>query len=335
MIQAIFMEAILYLIRILNYTMAILHKYKLPALIAMIISLAAQAQQTEKPAKFKDFVFDDVRVQKDLMYNTNPAPGIKQKYYRFDFYEPAGDNTAYRPLIIWLHGGGFKFGKKTSGGLPRWCKTFARRGYVCAAINYRLSKKHPLKNFADLAAGCAAAVEDLNKAIQYFKDHCSGYRIDTNFIILGGNSAGGMIALQAVYGSGAEIATLIHSGDSTSPAARLHNPYRVAGIINYWGALFDPGWLGNAHVPIVSVHGKRDRVVAIDNNKSGLYGSMAIHRAANSLHIPNALKVYDNYSHELQRHFNPFFAGGGTKKRWLEAGQFAADFLYQQLFRIK
>jgi hypothetical protein len=31
----------------------------------------------------------------------------------------------------------------------------------------------------------------------------------------------------------------------------------------------------------------------------------------------------------LQRHFNPIFpAGKATQERWLEAGQFTADFLY-------
>lgn len=66
-----------------------------------------------------------------------------------------------------------------------------------------------------------------------------------------------------------------------------------------------------------------------------MYGSMAIHRTADSLHIPNQVKIYDNYAHELQKHFNPLFAGPGAKKRWAEAGAFAAAFLYDQLYRIK
>ncbi|MEP6728166.1 MAG: alpha/beta hydrolase [Bacteroidota bacterium] len=310
-------------------------KHILPALIIMTVSFAAKGQEMVKPVKFKDFVFKDVKVQKDLLYKTDPAPGIKKKYYRFDFYEAVADSTPSRPLIIWLHGGGFKFGKKKSGGLPLWSKTFARRGYTCAAINYRLSKKHPLKNFADLVEGCADAIEDVNEAIQYFKKHCAIFKIDTSRIILGGNSAGGMIALQAVYSSPAEMAMLMHRGDSTSTVAHNHNPQHIAAIINYWGALFDLSWLKNATIPVVSVHGKKDRVVPYDHNKPGIYGSLAIHRVADSLQIPNSLKVYDNYSHELQKHFNPLFAGGSAKKRWLEAGQFTADFLYEQLFRRK
>jgi predicted esterase len=308
--------------------------YVLTGLIIMIMPFSAPAQKTEKPVKCKDFVFDDIQVKKNLIYKEDTAPGIKYKYYHFDFYEPTGDTTAYRPLIIWLHGGGFKFGKKKSGGLPLWSKTFAQRGYVCAAVNYRLSKKHPLKNFADIVEGCADAVKDVNQAIQYFKQHCRQYRIDTNRIILGGNSAGGIIALQAVYSSPAEMATLVHCGDSTSIVSHFHNLQHIAAVINFWGALFDLNWLKNAAIPIVSVHGKNDRVVPYDY-KAGIYGSLAIHRMADSLQIPNALKIYDNYSHELQKHFNPLFAGRPAKKRWLEAGQFTADFLFEQLFNIK
>ncbi len=310
-------------------------KYYSVFLLLQLFFYNALAQEIKKPVKCKDFVFEEVKLRKDLLYKTNLPVGVKQKYYSFDFYEAAKDSSAYRPLIIWLHGGGFKFGKKTSGGLPIWGKSFAQRGYVCASINYRLSKKHPLKNFTDLVAACADAVADANDAIQYFKLHYKEYRIDTSKIILGGNSAGGMIALQAIYSSSAEMSALAHNGDSTNTVSKMHNPRQIVAVINYWGALFNLNWLNNANIPIVSVHGKKDRVVPADNNKTGMYGSIAIHRAADSLQIPNAIKVYDNYAHELQRHFNPLFAGSSAKKRWREAGQFTADFLYTQLFSTK
>ncbi len=303
-----------------------------PALIffSLIIAVAAAGQPMQNPVKFRDAVFKEVQVQANVAYKENMPARIKQKYYRFDFYEPAGDSTLQRPLIIWLHGGGFKFGSKKTGGLPLWGKTFAQRGYVCAAINYRLSKKHPLKNFSDLVQGCATAIEDAQVAIRFFKQHGRQYRIDTTRIILGGNSAGGMIGLQAVYSSPAEMARLIHSGDSTSIG--LHNPERVAAVINFWGALFDLNWLKNARIPIVSVHGSKDWLVPYDDKKPPMYGSLAIHRSADIAQIPNRVKIYEGYSHELQKHFFPLYAGRAVKKRWLEAGQFAADFLYEQLF---
>jgi dipeptidyl aminopeptidase/acylaminoacyl peptidase len=92
--------------------------------------------------------------------------------------------------------------------------------------------------------------------------------------------------------------------------------------------------LQHAKVPVVCVHGSKDRVVPYDH-KGPLYGSLAIQQRADSLHIPNRLKTYEGYGHELQKHFNPIFAGRKTKQRWLEAGQFAADFLYEQLFTAR
>jgi len=306
------------------------HLHLLPAvLFVLIIPFAfTAAAQTRK---YKDLVFEKVRIQKNLVYNDNPAAGVKSRYYQFDFYEPDADSSIVRPLIIWLHGGGFKFGKKTSGGLPLWSKTFARRGYTCATINYRLSNKHPLKHFEDLVEGCADAVEDASIAIQFFKQHSGVYRIDTNRIIIAGNSAGGMIALQSVYSSRADMAKLIHRGDTGQPSA--YNPHHIAAVINFWGALFKADWLTNASVPIVSAHGSGDRVVPCGDKKPPLIGSCAIQLLADSLHIPNNLKIFEGYGHELQKHFNPLFAGHAAKKRWLTAGQFAADFLYTRLFQ--
>jgi hypothetical protein len=81
------------------------------------------------------------------------------------------------------------------------------------------------------------------------------------------------------------------------------------------------------------MYGTEDKIVPVHSKDTSLYGSIAIHERADKLHIPNAIKVYEGYSHELQKHFNPLFApSAATKQRWLEAGQLAADFMYGQLF---
>ena len=263
--------------------------------------------------------------------------GVKPGSYRFDLYQPIlrqaqDDSLEARPLVIWMHGGGFKFGSKKIKGIRVWSKSFARRGYVCAAINYRLSKKKPLRNFNALADACYDAVQDVTKAIQYFKRNASIYRIDTSKIILAGNSAGAIIALHAAYSSNAGLRAVSKKGD-TSFQSISYNPSGIAAVINFWGALFDTAFLQNTSVPIVSVHGTKDRIVPYNDNGSSLYGSEIIHRRAMLLRIPNSLKAYIGYGHELQKHFIPILRSGRTKKRWLDAGQFAADFLYEQLLK--
>ncbi|MGC4038955.1 MAG: alpha/beta hydrolase [Chitinophagaceae bacterium] len=294
-------------------------------LIAIVVYLDSSSQM-KNAVKFKDPLYE-TGLTENILYFSPPD----QHYYLLDLYQPKDDNQSKRPLIIWLHGGGFKYGNKKSGGIPLWCIEFAKRGYVCAAINYRLSKKKPLRHFPDLVKGCLEATADLQRAIDFFKTNAAQYRIDTMHIIAGGNSAGAMTALQSAFSSPSEMMELINEPGYDS-LSKLHNPSSICAVINFWGALFKKEWLQNAAIPIVSVHGTKDRIVAI-NTKGPVNGSLAIHEYADSLHLSNALKTFPGFGHELQRHFNPLFAGRRTKKRWKEAGDFAATFLYNQFFR--
>ncbi len=298
-------------------------------LITICLTLKAEAQSI-KQLRYKDIIFSNVTIDKDLSYKPN-ADQKEKKSYLFDLYQPENDHSTPRPLIIWMHGGGFKFGTKEAKGIQIWSKSFARRGYVCAAINYRLSKKNPLFHFDELQKGCYNAVQDAKMAVEYFKLHHAEYNIDPEKIILAGNSAGGIIALQTAYSTNAQLAKMAGVADTS---ANQHEIFKVAGVINFWGAIFNPDWLKNARVPIVSVLGSNDGVVPPTHKSAPLYGGIDIHEQADKLGIPNELKIFNGYSHELQKHFNPLFAGGkSTQQRWLEAGQFAADFLYDKVIK--
>jgi acetyl esterase/lipase len=282
---------------------------------------------------YKDIVFSDCSIEKDLTYSKT------EKYATFDLYRPKTDSPVLRPLIIWMHGGGFKFGSKNAAGVKVWCSSFARRGWLCAAINYKLGNKSLKFTYDELVANCYRGVQDVRTALAFFKAHAGQLGIDTTRIVLAGNSAGGMLALQTVYSTNHELRGLIVEKDKGAAATGVvatgaaSDPVTgVAAIVNFWGGIFDTAWLHNARVPIVSVHGTQDGIVPYDHKGYPLYGSLPIHRMADSLHIPNALKPYDGFSHELQKHFNPFLVSRKTRQRWLEAAQFAADFLYKELF---
>lgn len=306
-------------------------KHPIVFILLIFITLSAKAQ-APKGIRYKDLIFSDVKTDKDLSYNPNTSKNDK-KAYQFDLYQPQNDDEKNRPLIIWMHGGGFKFGSKNAKGMNVWSESFAKRGYVCAAINYRLSKHNPLFHFDELLKSSYYAVQDAKRAVLYFKEHAKEYNIDPDKIILAGNSAGGIIALQAAYSSNADLAKLANLPD-TVEGAKTREIFKVAGVINFWGAIYDTSWLKNAHVPIVNVLGSKDGVVPPTHKSAPLHGGLDIHKEADALHIPNDLKVFEGYSHELQKHFNPIFpVGKATKKRWLEAGQVAADFLYDNLFK--
>lgn len=288
--------------------------------LIILTAMMANAQQV----RYKDLIFTDVKKTEDLTY------ADKDKAHEFDLFEPKGDQQTGRPLIIWMHGGGFKFGSKEAKGIQLWCKTFAQRGYVCAAINYTLSKKFPIFNFDELKRSCFYAVQDARQAVLYFKEHAKEYGIDPDKIILAGNSAGGMIALQTAFSTNEELAIFAGVNYTTVDKKEF---CKVAGVINLWGGIFNLDWLKNARVPIVNIYGSTDGTVNPTHKDAPLYGAQDVYDRAKQLGVPATVKVFEGYSHELQKHFNPFFgAGKATQKRWLEAGQFAADFLYGELF---
>lgn len=282
---------------------------------------------------YRDPIDKFLVIKKNLLYNTDATAGIRKKFHLFDWYEGLNDSSRFRPLVIMMHGGGFKLGHKGSASTAFISKSFAKKGFACASINYRRYNKKPLGWYKEMMEGCYAATEDLRIAIDYFKRNWREYRIDTNRIILAGNSAGGMMALHAVYSSRYELGKFIGKPDSSS-LNKTHNPDNIFAIVNFWGAIFDTAWLKNTRVPIMNIHGSKDRVVPNAEPAGPLYGSGIIHRNADSLRIPNRVLIFYGVGHELQKHFNPLGAGAKARKRWMEAVQHAGIFLHSRIIPV-
>ncbi len=105
-----------------------------------------------------------------------------------DFYEPEGDTETERPLLIWVHGGSFIGGDKTDFDMVTFSERFAKKGYACASINYRLGF-FPIDS-ANAVKAVVRATQDLRAAIRYFykdKQTTNQYKIDTNNIFIGGS----------------------------------------------------------------------------------------------------------------------------------------------------
>ena len=106
-----------------------------------------------------------------------------------DLYVPHGYAGA-RPAIIWLHGGGWRFGnRKLAPDLRRY---YAERGYCMVSIDYRRSKQ----------ACFPAALEDVKTAIRWLRSVAGRYAVDSARIALFGASAGGHLAAMAAASAG-------------------------------------------------------------------------------------------------------------------------------------
>lgn len=99
-------------------------------------------------------------------------------------FKPAGEMDHKRPVLLYLHGGGWCFGSINS--CARFCMAVARDARCCvAALDYRLAPTHPFP----------APLEDCIQAFRYLKQHAGEWGGDSTRISIGGDSAGGNLAI--------------------------------------------------------------------------------------------------------------------------------------------
>jgi hypothetical protein len=98
--------------------------------------------------RYREPVFDDVDVT-TATYATGLPDLVTGEpvELRLDVYEPAGDTEAQRPLIVWIHGGGFAAGSREA--LADVATAYARLGYVTASIDYRLDPGNQCQRVQD------------------------------------------------------------------------------------------------------------------------------------------------------------------------------------------
>lgn len=114
-------------------------------------------------------------VERDLAYGADPRQ-------RLDVFRPAARGDR-RPVLVYVHGGGFVAGEKTTpnspyyDNIPLWA---AREGFVGVNVTYRLAPAHPFP----------AAPDDLARAVQWVRDNIAARGGDPNAIVLFGQSAG-------------------------------------------------------------------------------------------------------------------------------------------------
>ncbi len=99
-------------------------------------------------------------------------------------FAPCVPPVRKRPLLLYLHGGGWCFGSTNS--CARFCAALALEGDCCvAALDYRLSPAYPFP----------APLDDCRDALAYVRQHADGWGCDSARVSVGGDSAGGNLAL--------------------------------------------------------------------------------------------------------------------------------------------
>lgn len=221
-----------------------------------------------------------------------------------DFYYPSAlvDTMTRRPAIMIIHGGGFQGGSKQSK--RNECIDFAQRGFVAMSINYRLGWDTSMPE--DQILAIYRAQQDAQAAMRFMIDQASVYGIDTNWVFIGGSSAGAITANNVVYGDQDEweqvvpgIETMLGSLDTSTNA--LQNPYDIKGVYNNWGAVFYPFPDADEYRPQIGFHGEMDNTVPVDSSNNGLLGTRTIHQKLQAAQICGDLTVEPMGGHGIYR----------------------------------
>jgi len=248
-------------------------------LAILLISVNLYAQNCTSERYLSD-IFQS-SVSQDVVFGNSPALTAVyvaenvtvNQAMTMDIFFPVGDNLPKRPLVILAYGGGYLFGTKDDEDVWATCDSLAKKGYVTASINYRMNM-----NVASGASAIRAiyrATQDYSSAIRYLKEYSNTYGIDTNYVFVGGVSAGGFSAMHAVFLDDNERPSetfqsgLLGGQPDLGCVNCAGNPYQhstsVRGIINLWGALMDTNYIQqNEIVPMALFHGTDDLIVPYD-----------------------------------------------------------------------
>ncbi len=164
--------------------------------------------------------------------STELPPGVKAqtglvyarygtREMRLDLFRPEGKGTF--PAVIVVHGGAWITGNHAMEN--PFAMELARRGYVAATVEYRLSNE----------AKYPAQIHDLKAAVRYLRANAARYNIDPNRIAAVGASSGGhLVALLGVTNG---LANFEGEGGNTGVSSAVQSVVDIDGTATF----IDPG----------------------------------------------------------------------------------------------
>lgn len=192
-----------------------------------------------------------------------------------DVYDvTSGAETSYlgnpKPAVLFVFGGGFVSGERSSDFYQEWFKTLNDNGYAVVTIDYRLGMKgykvgkgiSGLLKAADrFKLSQDIAVEDVFSAVDFLWRNREEVGIDPDNLVIAGSSAGAITALAAEYA--------IVNGE----AKGLPKGFNFKGVMSFAGGIMSDSGAPKFKAepcPILFLHGTADGAVAY--NKLGALG---------------------------------------------------------------
>ncbi len=186
---------------------------------------------------------------------------------KLDVYFPENASDS-RPLFMFIHGGGFTGGIKHKPEIVEMANYYASRGWVFISIDYRTTEElgviqgmdpeelltyykgiapqewirntfQGAQNVSQVQQAIAMylAQRDAKAALRWIVANSNTYKINTDFITVGGASAGAITTIALGISNQEDFRDEISiTDDPTLPTTNLNETYNVRSMVYFWGS---------------------------------------------------------------------------------------------------
>lgn len=264
-------------------------------MLQFLPGVTAQNSKTVEKKRYVEAVFDEITIEKDVVFGSSVNEKGETETLKLDIYSPKNDKLVNRPVIFWIHGGGFTYGNnKSQKYVVEMATRFAKKGYVGISIDYRVRAKPK----EDAPGTIADAVADAIKGLDWVRSNPERLLIDPSKIIIAGGSAGGMLGCNLCF--------------NDRPESNGADKAGIIAFVNLWGSPA-PIWgeliIDSNDPPTIIVHGTADQLVDYQNSVI-LNGKLTAAKVPNQLvtlegagHTP--VQQMDNFEKEIARFLLP------------------------------
>ena len=240
----------------------------LPLICTATVACAHPAVEDSRPKNKEEIPYKprtyEVKALRNLRYAEKPEAvyaADTSSDRLLDLYLPVDEGGDKKPVILFVHGGGFAGGDKSA--LEKFWRDLASNGFAVISANYRLYLKHHKTSGASASANMAKglrpdgkfhpelqkavtiASDDATKVLEWIKNNADTYQMDAQRVAVSGGSAGAMTVLHLAFTSGQQVLP-------------------VRAVVNMWGGLQNASIIKAGAPPMLTFHGDQDALIHVD-----------------------------------------------------------------------
>ena len=230
------------------------------------VFLIDEAPVVQAESSFAVLVQEDIIYAEGLAHNSVSDTSFTIPI-KLDVYSP-DNNSSNRPVFMFIHGGGFTGGIKHKPEIVDMANFYASRGWVFVSVDYRTTEElgqiqgmteEELVNYykgmvsqewieftldgatsagqVQQSSAMYLAQRDCKSALRWIVANADTYNINTDFITVGGASAGAITTIALGISNPEDFRDEVSvSDDPTLLTTNLNQSYQVKSMVYFWGS---------------------------------------------------------------------------------------------------